>query len=449
MVYAGVDPLSGKPRYLRETSKSYEAAQIALTKLQRQVDEERHPKTGITVRQAIAQWLEVADLADTTRERYEDLIRLHILPTLGDRPADRVDAELLERLYARLQQCRDLCIGRPSPGHVCRPLSGSTVRKIHYILRTAFSRAVRWRQMNVNRAELAQVPARNATEPDPPSPQEAAALLNEAWSDPDWGLLLWLTMLSGARRGEICALRWVDVDTGRAVLWVPFSIAQTKTGLKRKSTKTEKGRRVALDPYTLSLLAEHRARREQLCAALGCELYDHSYLFSPSPDSSTPWRPHSVSQKYRYMAKRLGLRSTRLHSLRHYSATELLAAGVDLRTVAGRLGHGSGGATTLKVYAAWVDEADRRAATTMAGILPRPVPVESKPRSPYERIAAELRHDIQSGKLMPGDHLPTVLEVAAKYAVAAGTAHRAIALLVADGLIDVSRGRRAVVKPAG
>jgi integrase len=94
----------------------HEAAQVAVTKLQRQVDEDRHPKTGSTVRQAIAQWLEVADLADTTRERYEDLIRLHILPTLGDRPADRVDAEVLERLYARLQRCRDLCVGRPSPG---------------------------------------------------------------------------------------------------------------------------------------------------------------------------------------------------------------------------------------------------------------------------------------------------------------------------------------------
>ena len=63
-----------------------------------------------------------------------------------------------------------------------------------------------------------------------------------------------------------------------------------------------------------------------------------------------------------------------LRSLRHYSATELVAAGVDLRTVAGRLGHGSGGATTLKVYAGWVDEADRRAVTTIASIMPKPVP---------------------------------------------------------------------------
>jgi hypothetical protein len=76
------------------------------------------------------------------------------------------------------------------------------------------------------------------------------------------------------------------------------------------------------------------------------------------------------------------------------------SAGVDLRTVAGRLGHGSGGATTLKVYAAWVDEADRRAATTIASIMPKPVPVPSV-RGPYETIAEALRDDFRTGRLKP------------------------------------------------
>jgi site-specific recombinase XerD len=69
------------------------------------------------------------------------------------------------------------------------------------------------------------------------------------------------------------------------------------------------------------------------------------------------------------MAERLGI-TTHLHSLRHYSATELLTAGVDLRTVAGRLGHGGGGATTLKVYAACVAASDRKAAELIRTRLP-------------------------------------------------------------------------------
>ena len=81
-------------------------------------------------------------------------------------------------------------------------------------------------------------------------------------------------MLSGARRGEVCALRWVDVDSTRAILWVPASISQTKAGLSRKATKSEKGRWVSLDPYTLTLLAEHRTRNENVRAALAATCAD-------------------------------------------------------------------------------------------------------------------------------------------------------------------------------
>jgi hypothetical protein len=65
-VYAGVDPLTRKLRNVRETAKTYDAAEVALTKLQREVDQDGHPKSDITVRQAVAQWLDVAELADTS-----------------------------------------------------------------------------------------------------------------------------------------------------------------------------------------------------------------------------------------------------------------------------------------------------------------------------------------------------------------------------------------------
>jgi integrase len=443
-VYAGIDPLTGKRRYLVETAASEKSANVALTKLQRQVDEDRHPKTAITVRQAITQWLDVVDLEATTRERYQDLIRLYILPTFGDMLASKLDAELLERFYARLHRCRELCTGRPRAGHVCRPLSTSTTRKIHYIIRGVLERAVRWQHLGVNKAAMAEAPSPNHTEPDPPSAEEAAALLNAAWIDLEWGLLLWLTMITGPRRGEVSAMRWRHLDFERAVLWVHRSNTQTKAGIKEKETKTGQRRRIALDPHTLELLTAHRDLWEQRCEALGRALDPESFLFSPAPDGSTPYAPRAISQRYRRMAIKLKLRSTRIHSLRHYSATELVAAGVNLRTVAGRLGHGSGGATTLKVYAAWVDEADRRAATTMANIMPRPVAVQQA-RGPYEEIAASLRDDIRAGRLKPGDQLPTVAELAVANTVAVGTAHRALTLLKEEGLVEVTRGRRATV----
>jgi integrase len=192
--------------------------------------------------------------------------------------------------------------------------------------------------------------------------------------------------------------------------------------------------------------SEHRDRIAGQCASLGTELSPDAFLFSQAPDNSTPLQPRAVTQRYRRMAIRLKLRSTRIHALRHYSATELLAADVDLRTVAGRLGHGSGGVTTLRTYAAWVEQADRRAAETIAQVIPKPAPTpRARARGPYETIAADLREKILTGELKPGDQLPTIVQLAAQHTVAAGTAHRAMALLQAEGLINAERGKRAVV----
>lgn len=251
-------------------------------------------------------------------------------------------------------------------------------------------------------------------------------------------------MITGMRRGEISALRWRHVDFATATLLVQRANAQPKTGVKEKQTKTRQQRRVAIDPQTAALLLEHRQRWEHRCQLLGIAFRNDMFVFSPVPDASSPYGPRSLSHRYRRLAIKLGLRSSRLHALRHYSATELIAAGVDVRTVAGRLGHGSG-ATTLKVYAAWVDQADRKAAATMAGIMPPPVAGPRLLSDPYEVIATELRDQIASGQLHPGDQLPTTVDLAARHAVSVGTAHRALDLLRQQGLVEVSRGRRATV----
>ena len=185
------------------------------------------------------------------------------------------------------------------------------------------------------------------------------------------GLLIWLTMITGRRRGEVSALRWSNVDFKRAQLIVDRSNVQPRASVIEKETKSGSRPRIALDPHTISLLEEHRARMLERCETLGCELQPDAYVFSLAPDGSEPLKPRTISGRYRRMSRQVGLRSTRFHALRHYSATELIAAGVDVRTVAGRLGQSGGGTTTLRVYAAWVNEADRRAAATMASLIPR------------------------------------------------------------------------------
>lgn len=97
--------------------------------------------------------------------------------------------------------------------------------------------------------------------------------------------------------------------------------------------------------------ADHRTRCQAQAELAGGPLATDGYVFSPDPGGHMPPAPASISPRYERMAASLGIRTT-LHKLHHYSATELIAAGVDVRTIAGRLGHGGGGATTLRVYAA-------------------------------------------------------------------------------------------------
>ena len=111
----------------------------------------------------------------------------------------------------------------------------------------------------------------------------------------------------------------------------------------------------------MGLLRAYRGECDEYVAALDAEISASGRMFSSAPDHSTWLTPSSVSQRYAQMCVRLGW-DMNIHELRHYSATELISAGVDVRTVAGRLGHGGGGTTTLRTYAAWVAEADQRAA---------------------------------------------------------------------------------------
>jgi integrase len=212
-------------------------------------------------------------------------------------------------------------------------------------------------------------PSPPPSNPPPPSTEEAARLLEEAFKDPDWGAFVWTAMTTGARRGELCSLRREDVDLDGRLLHVRTGLKLVDRQWARRDTKTHQQRRIAPDDETVAVLREHVARVDGRAAQLGLTLGRDAYVFGLAPDASTPLQPDTATQRYDRMAERLGIRTT-LHKLRHYSATELIAGGVDVRTIAGRLGHG-GGTTTLKVYAAFVNEADQRAAAALAQRLPR------------------------------------------------------------------------------
>lgn len=471
-VYAGRDPLTGRRHYLREVipagPSARSEAQKALRRLANQVDERRNPRTNATVDQLLERYLDQFDGAASTLKLYQGYVRNHIAPFLGRIKVGALDADTLDSFYAELRRCRDHCSGRPyvqhrTEGphqcdnrcgpHRCRPLGATTIRHMHFILSGAYKRAVRWKWVTVSPIGQAEPPAAPVPNPHPPSAPEAARILTEAWKDPDWGTVIWLAMTTGARRGELCALRWsrLDLTPDRAVIWLRRAISRGANGWVEGDLKTHQQRRVALDPETVQVLGEHLARCRARAEALGLELADDAFVFSAAPDGSTPLTPGSLTQRYDRLAERLGIDTT-LHKLRHYSATELIAAGVDVRTVAGRLGHSGGGTTTLRAYTAWVSEADQRAARGIgAGMPNRPLLQDAverakhDPQNPYEKIAAELRQRILAGQFADGYAVPTEKQLAAEHQVALSTAHRVMELLKTWGLTTSGRGRRATI----
>jgi integrase len=476
-VYAGVDPVSKRRHDLIEIIPpgpgADKKARWVRDRFINEVEERRNPRTKATVDQLLERYLDQFDGAASTLTLYRGYVRNHISPFLGKVKVGALDADMLDAFYAELRRCRDHCAGRPliqhrtavkhdcddrCGPHRCRPLGATTIRHMHFILSGAYKRAVRWKWVTVNPLPEAEPPAAPLPNPHPPSAAEAARIVNEAWRDPDWGTLIWLAMTTGARRGELCALRWsrIDLTPGRAVMWLRRAINKGVDGWTEGDLKTHQQRRVALDPETVEVLSEHLDRCRARAAELGIKLTTDAFVFSGAPDGSTHPTPGALTQRYNRLAERLGI-DTNLHKLRHYSATELIAAGVDVRTVAGRLGHSGGGTTTLRTYAAWMSEADQRAASGIATRMPsRPASLEAvertqlDPRSPYEKIAAELRRRILLGELAEGDVAPTEKQLAVDHQVAIGTAHRAMELLKNWGFITSSRGCRAiVVRPPG
>lgn len=169
---------------------------------------------------------------------------------------------------------------------------------------------------------------------------------------------LQLAVATGCRRGEILALRWSDIEDGRA--HINRSLTQTRAGLECKSTKTERPRTVKIPESAIAALEEHR-KRQDVFRAQFADLYLPGDLVFANPDGS-PLKPDSVSAAVSLLFRRLKLPAgVSLHSLRHTHVSGLLDDGVPLPVVSARLGHGSI-RTSMEIYSHMIHGQDDAAA---------------------------------------------------------------------------------------
>ena len=191
--------------------------------------------------------------------------------------------------------------------------------------------------------------------PTSPRPATVAAVIAAA-RDREMDLLsiyVWLAAVTGARRGELCGLQWTDVDLEAGLVHIAFSYLVRAGQKMRKDTKTHQDRTLAIDAVTIAVLAERKQHVQAVLADAGVMHAPTAYVFTSDPDGRTPWNPDWVTHKVAEVAHDARV-SISVKSLRHYTASQLLAGGIDLRNTAARLGHGGGArqrcATTLTLY---------------------------------------------------------------------------------------------------
>jgi integrase len=365
IVYAGRDPITGRKRQKSVTVATRAEAKQAEARLVTEVGAGQHRGTGSkTVAELIERWLEwrqsVRPISPTTIATYRGYLDRVILPALGKLPVGRLDAATLDAFYAQL---------RKQGGKGGRPMAASSVRQVHAILSGALGRAVVWGWIGQNPARLATPPSVEKADVAPPAVEDAARLLSVAeQEDAELGLFVRLAVVLGARRGELCALRWSDVDFHRGEVLIAGGVVRVHgQPLLDKPTKTHAKRRVAIGAGTLELLRVHRLAQAEDALACGVALQADAYVFSHVPDGSKPIDPDGISHRFHRLAQRLGI-TCRLHDLRHFMVTQLVAGGVDWRTVSGRAGHADGH-MTLVTYAHFQQAQDRHAAEFMDELL--------------------------------------------------------------------------------
>lgn len=296
-------------------------------------------------------------LAPKTAERYHEQTK-YLEPTLLAMGLDAITPLILSREWKRLQESGGHHRRTKEP----RPLSNKTVQNVAGVVSSAFKRAIKWGLVSTNPVPASEPPVPKKRRGLALTPAQTRMLIAAATSP--WCLSTFLEMCSatGARRGEILALRWSDIENDRLI--IGRSLSQTKHSLSFKGTKTDSSERlVTLPTSALKVLTAHKLRQCEFRTQFGVDYKHDLDLIFAHPDGS-PLRPDSISAAVSALLKRLKFpKGASLHTLRHTHGSQLIAAGMEISAVSERLGH-SNVRVTAEVYTHAIrgrdDEAARR-----------------------------------------------------------------------------------------
>lgn len=361
VIYEGLDPVTGKERrswHPAGTSRE-EAERLAArlaAELNGRNDEGRSLSFGAYL---TTRWLpgKKVELARSTWDGYRRKIDRHILPTLGSVSIRRLRPHHLEALYDQKLH--------PTDGR--KPLAPKTVLEIHLIIRGALNDAVRRGIVTRNVAVVAHAPKLRAipkVEQQAWTAQQLQRFLREAAGHRLFPAM-WLSANTGLRRSELLGLQWTDVDLETATVSINRGLVSVGYDVHMSRGKTSNSRRaINLDSTTVQVLSAWRDWQQTEQRAVG--LKPSGWVFTNA--AGNPIHPHSISQTFERIVKRAGVPKIRLHDIRHTHGTLLIKAGVPVKVVSERLGHGNP-AFTINTYQHVLPGMQAEAARVFEGLI--------------------------------------------------------------------------------
>ncbi len=305
-------------------------------------------------------WLPMTEarVKPSTFDSYRRNIETHVLPALGSKLLQQLTPPMLNALYAQLANERD---GR-------KALSAKTISYIHATIHKALEDAV----------DAGLVPRNVAARAKPPRPSRHSTNMIQVWEPHELARFLdhvrgtrleaiWrLAAMTGMRRGELLGLRWSDVDLDRARLSVRQAVVAVAYATIESTPKSHSARVIDLDQETVQQLRAYRRGQQDERTEWGADYQDRDLVVCK--ENGQPIHPHTFSQSFERLEKNAGLRSIRLHDLRHTHASLALKAGVPVKVISERLGHESP-AFTLKQYAHVIPGMQAEAAAQIATLV--------------------------------------------------------------------------------
>ena len=307
----------------------------------------------------------IPNLSPKTYERYRSMLKLRILPYLGNMYLDKIQPMQLMYLYQKLSNCTYI---RKNIKH---KLSNKTILEHHRLLHSMFQQAVYWQMIAYNPASRVRPPKSQKPSINFYDDTQTIALIKALEGEElKFRVVILLTVFTGLRRGEVLGLEWQDIDFNNSSITVrQASQYVSSIGIYTKDPKTETSKRVISIPGNITkLLKQFKSKQLESKLKAGNKWIDTNRLFVQW--NGTPMHPDTITKWFKSFLGRKNLSPITFHGLRHTHATLLISQGLDVRTVSNRLGHAQT-STTLNIYAHSFAKMDREASDKLDNLLYR------------------------------------------------------------------------------